>query len=106
MSFWTELRMPTEHELLVGFYDLTGYMRYTEKTEPRQVLDMMSGYFALTGRILGDAGGRLIKTMGDAGLAAFPVEKVDAGVRAFQSVRSTGRECLARQGFKADPVVK
>ena len=106
MSFWTELRMPTEYELLVGFYDLSGYMRHAEKTEPRQLLDMMSGYFALTGQILSDAGGRLIKTMGDAGLAAFPIETVDAGVRAFQSVRSTGREWLARQGFKADTVVK
>jgi len=30
MSFWTELRVPTEQELLVGFYDLRGYMRYAE----------------------------------------------------------------------------
>ena len=27
MSFWTQLRMPTEQELLVGFYDLAGYMQ-------------------------------------------------------------------------------
>lgn len=106
MSFWTGLRLPTEHELLVGFYDLSGYMRYAEKTEPRQLLETMSGYFALTGQILDDAGGRLIKTMGDAGLAAFPIEAVDAGVRTFQSVRSAGREWLARQGFKADAIVK
>ena len=25
MSFWTDLRMPTEQELLIGFYDLSGY---------------------------------------------------------------------------------
>ena len=78
MSFWTDLRVPTYHELLVGFYDLTGYTRYIEQTEPRQVLETMAGYFALTGQILGDAGGRLIKTIGDAGLAAFPIEAVDA----------------------------
>jgi hypothetical protein len=35
MSFWTELRMPTERERLVGFYDLAGYMRHAEKTEPQ-----------------------------------------------------------------------
>jgi class 3 adenylate cyclase len=106
MSFWTDLRVPTEHELLVGFFDLTGYMRQAEKTEPRQLLDIMSGYFALTGQILGDAGGRLIKTMGDAGLGAFPIETVDDGVRAFQSVRSSGRDWLARQGWKCDAIVK
>lgn len=106
MSFWTDLRVPAEHELLVGFYDLTGYTRFIEHTEPQQLLETMAGYFALTGQILHDAGGRLIKTMGDAGLAAFPIEAVDAGVRAFQTVRSTGREWLARQGYKTDAIVK
>jgi len=32
MSFWTQLRMPTERELLVGFYDLAGYMRHHRRT--------------------------------------------------------------------------
>lgn len=32
MSFWTELRVPTEHELLIGFYDLSGF--YAKKAEP------------------------------------------------------------------------
>ena len=72
MSFWTDLRMPREQELLIGFYDLSGYMRYAEHTEPQRLLDVMAGYFALTGQIVRDAGGRLIKTLGDAGLAAFP----------------------------------
>jgi hypothetical protein len=35
MSFWTQLRIPTERELLVGFYDLAGYMRHAEKTPPQ-----------------------------------------------------------------------
>lgn len=106
MSFWTDLRVPTEHELLVGFYDLIGYTRYIEQTEPSQVLETMAGYFALTGQILGDAGGRLIKTIGDAGLAAFPIDAVDAGVRAFQAVRSRGREWLGERGYKTDAIVK
>jgi adenylate cyclase len=106
MSFWTDLRVPTEHELLVGFYDLSGYTRFIEHTEPRQVLETMAGYFALTGKILDEAGGRLIKTIGDAGLAAFPIEAVDAGVRAFQAVRSSGCQWLAQHGFKADAIVK
>ena len=106
MSFWTELRMPTEHELLVGFYDLAGYMRHAEKTEPQELLATMAGYFALTGQIVGDAGGRLIKTLGDAGLVAFPAEAADAGVLALRSVQSAGREWLAQHGFKTSIVVK
>jgi class 3 adenylate cyclase len=106
MSFWTDLRLPAEHELLVGFYDLRGYMRYAEKAEPRQLLDVMAGYFALTGQILGQAGGRLIKTLGDAGLAAFPGEAADAGVQAFRTIRSEGCDWLARHGWRTDVTAK
>jgi hypothetical protein len=42
MSFWTELSVPTEKELLVGFYDLTGFGRYAAKTEPQHLLAIMS----------------------------------------------------------------
>jgi class 3 adenylate cyclase len=106
MSFWTELRMPTEQELLVGFYDLAGYMRHAEKTEPQELLATMAGYFALTGQIVSDAGGRLIKTLGDAGLVAFPGEAADAGVAAVRAVQAEGREWLGKRGFRTSIVVK
>ena len=50
MSFWTDLRMPTEQELLIGFYDLSGYMRYAEHTEPQRLLDVMAGYSPSPGK--------------------------------------------------------
>ena len=106
MSFWTDLRMPTEQELLIGFYDLSGYTRYAEHTEPQRLLDVMAGYFALTGQIVQDAGGRLIKTLGDAGLAAFPAEQADPAVRAVQALRSKGRDWLAQHDYKSNVVVK
>ena len=106
MSFWTDLRVPCEHELLVGFYDLTGYTRLAEATEPRPLLDLMAGFFALTGGIVQQAGGCLIKTIGDAGLVAFPAELADAGVRALQAVQAEGRDWLGARGFTSRVIVK
>ena len=106
MSFWTELHTPTEHELLVGFYDLTGYMRFAETLESPRLLELMTGYFAVTGGILVEAGGRLIKTLGDAGLAVFPAELVDAGVLAFQAVQREGDAWLARHDCGSRAIVK
>lgn len=40
---------------------------------------MMAGYFSLIGQIVSDAGGRLIKTLGHAGLVAPPIGYIDAG---------------------------
>jgi len=106
MSFWTDLRLPCEQELLIGFYDLTGYTRQAEASEPQPLLELMSGYFALTGRIIDEAGGRLIKTMGDAGLVAFPAALADAGVRTLQAVQAQGRDWLAPRGWRSRVVVK
>ena len=106
MSFWTDLRLPCEQELLIGFYDLTGYTRQTEASEPLPLLELMSGYFALTGGIIDKAGGRLIKTMGDAGLVAFPAALADAGVRTLQAVQAQGRDWLAPSGWRSRVVVK
>ena len=106
MSFWTDLRVPTQLELLVGFYDLAGYARHADKIDALELLDMMSGYFALTGRIISDADGLLIKTMGDAGLAAFPIDRIDAGVLAFKAVQTEGDAWLVRHGYKTRAVVK
>ena len=106
MSFWTDLRLPAEHELLVGFYDLHGYMRYAEASEPRPLLDLMTGYFACTGKIVAGTGGRLIKTLGDAGLVAFPADHVDAAIQAMRALRMTGRDWLGQCGFKTDILIK
>lgn len=101
MSYWTDLRLPSEQELLIGFYDLRGYMRYAEATEPRHLLDIMSGYFTVTGQIIQEAGGRLIKTLGDAGLVAFPAELADKAVRACQALQTNGRDWLGERGYKS-----
>jgi class 3 adenylate cyclase len=106
MSFWTDLRAPSEQELLIGFYDLTGYMRYAETAEPSRLLELMAGFFALTGRIIAQAGGRLIKTLGDAGLAAFPAAEAEAGVNAFQELRAEGRAWLGERGWQSRVIVK
>ena len=106
MSFWTDLRLPCEQDLLIGFYDLKGYVRQAEASAPLELLELISGYFALTGKLIDESGGRLIKTLGDAGLVAFPAALADAGVRTLQRVRSEGCDWLAARGWRSRAVVK
>lgn len=106
MSFWTSLHAPAEHELLVGFYDLTAYTRYSAKVAPLDLMRVMAGYFFLTGGIIAAAGGKLIKTIGDAGLAAFPVELADAGVMAFREVKRQGDAWLAEHDYRGRAKIK
>ena len=97
MSFWTDLRLPCEQELLIGFYDLKGYSRQAEASAPLALLELMSGYFALTGKMIGEQGGRLIKTLGDAGLVAF-----DALLEATREADPATEDPLYRRAWLHD----
>lgn len=99
MSYWTELRTPTEVELLVGIYDLTQYTVFSERTPVSRLLDVMAGYHRLLAGIIEDAGGLFIKTMGDAGLFAFPAAQADDGVRSIHKMLDDGDAWLKTQGY-------
>jgi adenylate cyclase len=106
MSAWTTLRLPMQQDLLIGFYDLTGYTKFSATHEPLGVLNIMTGYFSLTGKIILDGGGRLIKTLGDAGLCAFVAADTDHGVQCMRRVQREGDAWLAAHGYKARAKVK
>jgi class 3 adenylate cyclase len=99
MSYWTELRLPTERELVVGLYDLTAYTAYCLQTPPGQALDLMTRYCAMSADIIHGAGGWFVKAIGDAGLFAFPPELADAAVSAVLKLQDTGDPWLARENY-------
>lgn len=100
MSTWTELRVPTELELVVGLYDLRGYTVYCQRTEPLRALDVMTRYCALAGKIIHAAGGLLIKPIGDAGLFAFAGDQADAAVLAVKELQAVGDPWLAAENYR------
>ncbi len=93
-----------EAALLVSFFDLAGFARHARGRDASEVFDVCAGYFDLTGGIIEDGGGRLIKAIGDAGLAAF--EDADAGVRTLLEVREAGGEWFRSRGWPSQVVVK
>ena len=99
MSYWTDLSLPTERELVVGMYDLKGYTIYCERTEPSRALDVMARYCSLAGEIIHRAGGLLIKPIGDAGLFAFPGDQADIAVEAVKELQSVGDPWLASENY-------
>lgn len=98
MTPFDEFTEPTELEVLVGFFDLTGFMRLAQKPELVELLQLMAGYFELSQDIIETGGGWLVKTIGDAGLAAFPAEWTDDGVRTMLR--------LTAQDVRSEAVVK
>ncbi len=99
MSAWYDLTQPTEMDLLVGSYDLNGYVKYCRTVPTRTVFELLAGYFDYTGGMIAVAGGRFVKATGDAGLTAFPAEGADAGVRAHLDVQKLGNIWLKEHGY-------
>ncbi len=91
-------------DLLIAFYDITGYATFAHGRPPADVLRLCADYFLLTGGIIEAAGGLLVKTIGDAGLVAF--DDVDAGVLALRQVQRQGDPWLHEQGWNGRAIVK
>ena len=83
MALFEHITEPTKIDVLVGFFDLTGFMQIAESLDSLELIDLLDGDFQLTGDILEETGGMLIKTIGDVGLAMYPAEAADQGVRGF-----------------------
>lgn len=99
MSYWTELRTPTERELIVGMYDLTQYTLYSLRTPELRTLEVMTGYHALAAKIIENMGGIFIKPIGDAGLFAFPIEQADDAIIAVECFLDQGDAWLAAEDY-------
>jgi len=67
-------QQPFEQNLLVGFYDLNGYMQWAAKQPPLKVLNDLDRFFEETGSDINARGGLFIKAIGDTGLFIFPAE--------------------------------
>ena len=106
MALFEHITEPTKIDVLVGFFDLTGFMQIAESLDSLELIDLLDGYFQLTGDILEETGGTLIKTIGDAGLAMYPAEAADQGVRGFFRLKNEGDAWLAERGVRSEAIVK
>jgi len=103
---WFDQSAPGQGELLVTFFDLTRYMHHCRETPDRVVLEQMAGFFSLTGAIIEKGGGLLVKAIGDAGLATFPGDETDKGVRTLLGVRDQGEVWLSKHDIQSRVIFK
>ena len=99
MSVWTELCMPVERELVIGLYDLRNYTAFCRRATALEALDLVTGYHGFVGKIIADAGGLLIKAIGDAGLFSFLGEAADEAIRAMRAFHTEGNRWLDANGY-------
>lgn len=103
---FTAAEVTSTAEVAVGFADLVGFTEASRGLSPDELSAMVESFEHVAAHVVGDAGGRVVKTLGDE--VMFTVAGARAGVTigldlADASARELGREL--RVGVAYGPVV-
>ncbi|MFC1891952.1 adenylate/guanylate cyclase domain-containing protein [Thermodesulfobacteriota bacterium] len=97
---------PITLDLVVAFSDLTGFARFSRTKTREDLFDFISGYYEFTGDIIEQAGGTVVKYIGDSILIAYPEEIVDDAVLNLISLKDSGDQWLRGKGSKCKHIIK
>jgi adenylate cyclase len=91
-----------EIEAAIWFCDMRGFTTLSDRTPAREVVAILDAYFELLAAAVSEQGGEILKFIGDALLAVFPVgpqgarepcrRGLAAGLRALEAVRTWREE--------------
>jgi len=87
--------------LVVAFFDLSRFAEWSSSDEDERVAGLLQAFYALAGRHVGNAGGRVVKFMGDAGLAVFEKERAEEGILALCAFAQEARREALGAGLDA-----
>ena len=106
MQYFDSMDTVQEINVLVGFFDLTKFLRFADRHTDQEVFSVLDTYYEFVGDLIEEAGGRIIKFMGDAGLIVFAETDVDQGVLALKRLLVQGDAWLAERGMTSRHIVK
>lgn len=94
-------------ELAVGFTDMVGYTRMTRGLDSRELADVLDRFESLTGDVIADGRGRVVKTIGDEVLFVCDSASAAAGIALELTARAQREPSLppVRTGLAHGPVL-
>ena len=93
--------LPTDHKietLGVAFFDLSRFAEWSSSDEDKRIAAFLQQFYGLAAQLLEPAGCRLVKFMGDAGMAVFPVGRAEDAIFALCEFSNDAR----RSAFAAN----
>ncbi len=84
---------PKESDLILAVTDIAGFARAAKPKPSLQIFELLAEFYDLVGTIIGAAGGRVIKFIGDASLIAFPSDTPQQAVSALRTLKREQAVC-------------
>ena len=78
----------SEERLTLVLADLAGYTRTVQNLDALASAEFLERYYAICAEEIGSRGGRIVKWLGDACLAVFPVDRTTDAVSSVEAVEA------------------
>jgi adenylate cyclase len=91
---------------LLGVFDLSGFIRAIHGMDDARIADAVDTLYGAIGQAVTSTGGRVVKYLGDGGLAVWPPEQADAAVAAALAMRAPVAAALLGLGVRTELVVR
>jgi len=79
---------PTEHRMVVAMADIAGFYKACQEKSDLDTFQMLDKYYFLVNGLVTDAGGKVLKFMGDALLMVYPEDKAKEAVASLGLLKS------------------
>ena len=95
-----------EAQLLIAFWNFSRYTAQADRLDDVAAARVMAEFYELVGSRVTAAGGRVVKFIGDGGLAVFPPARAEAGVLALLDLTDAADGFMAGHGWECRLTVK
>ena len=89
-----------ETPLLVVFIDLTRFGAQSQRVDDVELADALDAYYEEVGAAVQEAGGRVVKFVGDGAVIVFAEDRVDRGVKMLLALKDSVDRSMAQRGWE------
>ena len=106
MRSFTDTQELQEMNLLVSFCDIKGFFGFCQRLSPLEIATFLDEFYELVSDIIEEAGGQVIKFLGDAALIIFAEEDVNQGVVALKKLQDESDAWLKARNTPCRNIIK
>jgi class 3 adenylate cyclase len=100
------MKEPVQQTLIIAMADVAGFAKACWGRSDLEVFRMLDRFYGLVGTVIGQAGGTVVKFMGDCALLVFPQDKPDSAVAALRELRAKAEPLWSEFGASCAVTVK
>ena len=98
----TVIKIGESFDALIASADLTKFAAFAQSHTPAETAELVKTMATVTAQIVGDAGGRVVKYLGDSALVVFTGDEADIGLEALLKLRPAVRNAMRSLGSDSE----